>query len=191
MSNQETITTDAELILNCQSDDQGAFRTLVERYQTTAFRFAFRLTCDTPEAEDLCQKAFIKVWNYRNRINQDLLFSTLLYTIVSRLWLDHTRSKKLRFFASKLNVIDTEIVDPNASPKVQATNQDLAQRIKALSKKLPPRQRLVFMLRDLEDLNIREVMEVTGLSAGSIKTNLSIARQKIRKQLLNITGRRT
>jgi RNA polymerase sigma-70 factor (ECF subfamily) len=149
------------------------------------------LTCDTPEAEDLCQKAFIKVWNYRNRINQDLLFSTLLYTIVSRLWLDHTRSKKLRFFASKLNVIDTEIVDPNASPKVQAINQDLAQRIKALSKKLPPRQRLVFMLRDLEDLNIREVMEVTGLSAGSIKTNLSIARQKIRKQLLNITGRRT
>ncbi|MBC8375300.1 MAG: RNA polymerase sigma factor [FCB group bacterium] len=188
MSYQEAKTTDAELILNCQSDDQRAFRILVERYQATAFRFAFRLTCDTPEAEDLCQKAFIRVWNYRNRINQDSLFSTLLYTIVSRLWLDHLKSKRLRFFVGKVEVLDTEIVDPNVLPEILAINQDLAQRIKTLSKKLPPRQRLVFTLRDLEDLNIREVMEVTGLSRGSVKTNLSIARQKIRKQLQNLTG---
>ncbi|NQT61508.1 MAG: RNA polymerase sigma factor [Candidatus Marinimicrobia bacterium] len=191
MSYQEAKTTDAELILNCQSDDQRAFRTLVERYQGTAFRFAFRLTCDMPEAEDLCQKAFIRVWDYRNRINQDSLFSTLLYTIVSRLWLDHLKSKRLRFFVGKVEVLDTEIVDPNASPETLAINLDLAQRIKTLSKKLPPRQRLVFTLRDLEDLNIREVMEVTGLSRGSVKTNLSIARQKIRKQLQNLTGRIT
>jgi len=87
--------------------------------------------------------------------------------------------------------LDTEIVDPNALPETIAINQDLAQRIKALGGKLPPRQRLVFTLRDLEDLTIREVMEVTGLSAGSVKTNLSIARQKIREQLQRITGRKT
>jgi RNA polymerase sigma-70 factor, ECF subfamily len=139
MCPQAAKSTDAELILDCQGDNQYAFRTLVERYQATAFRFAFRLTCDAPEAEDICQKAFVRVWNYRSRINQDSLFSTLLYTIVSRLWLDHNRSKKLRFFASKVDVLDTEIVDPSASPETLAINQDLARRIKALSKKLPPR----------------------------------------------------
>ena len=185
MSPQETQTTDAELILDCQSDDQSAFRLLVERYQATAFRFAFRLTCDTPEAEDLCQKAFLRVWNYRKRIRQESPFSTLLYTIISRLWIDHVRSKKRRFLTSKL---DSDLVDPGPSPETNTINQDLGQRIRTLSKKLPPRQQLIFTLRDLEDLNIREVMEVTGLSAGSVKTNLSIARQKIRKQLHSIIG---
>ena len=164
---------------------------LVERYQTTVFRFAFRLTCNTHEAEDLCQQVFLRVWNYRYRIKQESPFTTLLYTIVSRLWIDHSRSKKRRFFANRVDVLDTEIVDPNALPETIAINQDLAQRIKALGGKLPPRQRLVFTLRDLEDLTIREVMEVTGLSAGSVKTNLSIARQKIREQLQRITGRKT
>ena len=189
MSPQEAKTSDANLILNCQSDDQAAFRILVERYQATAFRFAFRLTCNTPDAEDLCQNAFLRVWNYRYRINQELPFTTLLYTIVSRLWIDHQRSKKRRFFTNRVDALDAEIVDPNALPETIAINQDLAQRIKTLSTKLPPRQRLVFTLRDLEDLNIREVMEGTGLSAGSVKSNLSIARQKIRKQLQSITGR--
>jgi len=180
--------SDAELILDCQSDDQGAFRLLVDRYQSTAFRFAFRLTCNTPEAEDLCQKAFLRVWNYRRSIRQDSAFSTLLYTIVSRLWMDRVRTKKHKFFSRLLDVFDATIMDPDASPEKLLINDDLAQRIRRLSKKLPPRQRLVFTLRDLEDLNIREVVEVTGLSAGSVKTNLSIARHKIREQMQSKTG---
>jgi len=86
------------------------------------------------------------------------------------------------------DVLDATIVDPNTLPEKLLINHDLAQRIRHLSKKLPPRQRLVFTLRDLEDLNIHEVTEVTGLSVGSVKTNLSIARQKIRKQLQSMTG---
>jgi len=188
MSPPAAQTTDAQLILDCQSDDQMAFRRLVDRYQTTAFRFAFRLTCNSPEAEDLCQKAFLRVWNYRASIRQDSPFSTLLYTIVSRLWMDHIKSKKYRFFSHLTDVLDATIVDPNTLPEKLLINHDLAQRIRHLSKKLPPRQRLVFTLRDLEDLNIHEVTEVTGLSVGSVKTNLSIARQKIRKQLQSMTG---
>jgi len=190
MRPQDIKTTDAELILDCQADDQAAFRILVDRYQATAFRFAFRLSCNTPEAEDISQKAFLRVWNYRINIKRDAPFSTLLYTIISRLWLDHVRSKKNWFFINRQRVLDADIVDPDGSPEKIALNQDLAHRIKILSRNLPPRQRLIFTLRDLEDLNIREVVEVTGLSVGSVKTNLSIARQKIRKQLNSITGRR-
>lgn len=182
-------STDTQLILDCQSDDQMAFRILVDRYQATAFRFAFRLTCNSPEAEDICQKAFLRVWNYRRSIRQDASFSTLLYTIVSRLWIDHVKSKKQGFFSHLTDVLDATIADPDALPEKRLINEDLAQRIRHLSKKLPPRQRLVFTLRDLEDLNIREVIDVTGLSAGSVKTNLSIARQKIRKQMQSMTGK--
>lgn len=188
MTAEEAKIPDDELIQDCQADDQLAFRTLVERYQLTAFRFAFRLTCNTPEAEDLCQEAFVRVWNYRHKIRQEATFSTLLYTIVSRLWLDHNRAQKRRFLSQITGSLNPEMVDRQASPESITINQDLAQRIRALSRKLPPKQRLVFTLRDLEDLNIKEVVEITGLSSGSVKTNLSLARQKIRKQLHILTG---
>ena len=188
MSPRETKITDAELILACQSDDQLAFRSLVKRYQSTAFRFGFRLTCNTPDTEDLCQQAFIRIWNYRQKIKPDATFSTLLYTIISRLWMDQNRPVKHRLLSRLTETLSSELVDQQSSPETITINQDLAQRIRALSKKLPPRQRLVFTLRDLEDLNINEVVEITGFSIGSVKTNLSLARQKIRKQLRTLTG---
>ena len=85
-------------------------------------------------------------------------------------------------------MLDDLIVDGEPSPEMLTLNEDLARRIKKLGEKLPPRQRLVFTLRDLEDLNINEVVQITGLSKASVKTNLSIARQKIRKQLQTISG---
>ena len=180
--------SDAQLIQKCKSGDQMSFGVLVERYQTTAFRFAFRLACESTDAEDLCQTAFIRIWNYRERIKPQSRFSTLLYTVLSRLWIDQLRMQKRRLFTRTINMLDDLIVDGEPSPEMLTLNEDLARRIRKFGQKLPPRQRLVFTLRDLEDLNISEVVQITGLSKASVKTNLSIARQKIRKQLQTITG---
>jgi len=188
MCPQAAKSTDAELILDCQGDDQYAFRTLVERYQATAFRFAFRLTCNTPEAEDLCQEAFIRVWNYRLKLKLDARFSTLLYTIVGRLWIDENRSRKKRLFSRNIETLTDNLISDEPSPESMSVNQDLADRIHRLSHKLPPKQRLVFTLRDLEDLSVAEVVQITGISTGGVKTNLSLARKKLRQQLQEMTG---
>jgi len=188
MDSPKAKITDKQLILACQKDDQQAFRQLVQRYQTTAFRFAFRLNCNSEEAEDLCQHAFLKLWNYRRNIRPEATFSTLLYTVVSRLWIDHGRSGKRNLSWKRIRPSDPDLVDAQASPESITINQDLAQRIRNLSRHLPPRQKLVFTLRDLEDMTINEVVEITGLSTASVKTNLCKARQKIRKQLHHLMG---
>lgn len=188
MTNLNTQLNDATLIRACQTDDQEAFCQLVQRHQATAFRFAFRLAAETPEAEDLCQKAFLKVWNYRLKIQPDSKFTTLLYTIISHLWIDHSRSLKRRFLGRNVVELQDGLMSDDASPESLSINQDLANRIRRLSRKLPPRQRLVFTLRDLEDLSIQEVVKITGISTAGVKTNLSIARRKLREQMQAITG---
>ncbi len=180
--------TDIELLQACQSHDQHAFRYLVERYQPIAFRFAFRLSCESTEAEDLCQKAFLRIWNYRLKLKPEARFSTLLYTIVSRLWIDENRSKRKRLFLKDLETLTDGIISDGPSIETISVNRDLADRIERLSHKLPPKQRLVFTLRDLEDLSIAEVVQVTGISTGGVKTNLSLARKKLRQQMQAITG---
>ena len=182
------VLSDTQLIHGCSAGDQQDFRILVERYQTIAFRFAFRLTGDSVEAQDMCQKAFLRVWNFRARIKPEAPFATLLYTIISRLWIDHLRHHRYRPSGSNVEALDEQYRDPSAGIETVIVNQDLADRIKRMSEALPPRQRLIFTLRDLEDRSIQEVAEITGLSVGSIKTNLSIARLKLRQKLQQITG---
>jgi len=188
MTTSNTTKTDAHLIRKCKSGDQKAFRVLVERHQATVFRFAFRLSCETMGAEDLCQKAFIRLWNYREHIKPESKITTLLYTILSRLWIDMSRSKGRRMLTRDLDSLSEEMMSSEPSPETLSINQDLAARIKRLSKKLPPRQCLVFTLRDLEDLSINEVVQITGISTAGVKTNLSLARRKLRERLQAITG---
>ncbi len=68
---------------------------------------------------------------------------------------------------------------------------DLIRIIKAIAQDLPDTQRLVFTLRDLQDLSIDEVRQITGLSRASIKTNLHYARRSLRARMDTIDGERS
>ena len=177
-------TTDAELIRACHRDDRGAFRHLVVRHQSTAYGYALRLTAHSMDAEDLVQLSFMRIWKYRQHLRAEARFTTLLYTITTRLWIDQLRSRKRRPVTRALNEGDENAIDSGDNPEQQVINQDVVQRIKSLVGKLPYKQRLVFTLRDLEELSIKEVVAITGMSAGSVKTNLSLARKRIRKRVI-------
>ena len=62
-------------------------------------------------------------------------------------------------------------------------NRDLAARVRALAEDLPPAQRTVFVLRDLQDLSIEETAEVLSMSPGAVKANLCYARRRIRERM--------
>jgi RNA polymerase sigma-70 factor (ECF subfamily) len=68
------------------------------------------------------------------------------------------------------------------------SNEQLADIVRVLSGRLSRRQRLIFTLRDLQDLTVDEVVEITGLSIGSVKTNLHYARKSIRDVLVRHYG---
>lgn len=168
-----------DVLERCAGGDRDAFRIVVERYQGYAFALAFRLVNEEEEAKDIVQESFIRVWNNLRRYNPAVKFTTWLYTIVTNLCYDSIRSRK-RKRTTVFDTIDLSVLDNIASaenPERILTNRELGDVIRMLTKELPPKQKLVFVLRDMQGLNILEVCDILQLSESSVKTNLVYARR--------------
>ena len=76
-----------------------------------------------------------------------------------------------------------KIRDENSNIEAEYMNKELAAKIENISHSLKPKQRIVFVLRDLQDLNINEIAEALGISTSAVKTNLFYARKNILKVL--------
>lgn len=184
----------SELIGRCLRNESGAFRRLVEEHQSYVFSLAFRLLRDEDDARDVVQETFIRVWKNLHRYDQRAKFTTWLYTITVNLTSDmlKSRARRRRWFLAP----GTEETQHSAEAKeeMNIVNGDLAANIKTLAGKLPPRQQLVFVLRDLQDLSVDEVGRILSMSTSSVKTNLCYARRFIRahmQQWDEMEGRRS
>ena len=171
-------------ILACRAGNVASFRKVMEYYQGHAYRFAFRMLCDGDEANDVVQEAFIRIWKAFAGYDPSRPFMAWMYAIVSNICLDHLRSRRRRSLLFKSLPEDREVMDgAQISPEDRISNDQLATLIKMITKRLSPRQQLVFTLRELEDLPVEEVAQITGMSGETIKANLWHARRAIRKVL--------
>jgi RNA polymerase sigma-70 factor, ECF subfamily len=162
-----------------------AFRALVEAYQGYAFALAFRALCDDDDAKDVVQETFTRVWKNLPRYNPAVKFTTWMYSIVTHLCYDSLRSKKKRG-AAVLDELDPSLlasVSAEDNPEHLYSNKELAGVIATLTEELPPKQKIVFVLRDLQELSVREVSDILHISESSVKTNLVYARRFLRRQL--------
>lgn len=164
----------------------NAFNLLIRHYQSYAFAIAFRLLCNEQDAKDVVQESFIRIWKNLHRFDHRAKFTTWMYKIATNISLDRLRTNKR--YSQIFSVTDTEEIsetmrDDHAIDEIYS-NEQLAQIIMKLTADLPTKQRLVFILRDLEDLTIEEVCKISGLTIGSVKTNLHYARRTIRTWLI-------
>lgn len=152
-----------------------------------AFRLAVRMVDDEDEAQDVCQDAFIRAWLHFASFDPSRSFTTWIYRIVSNICLDRLRARR-RWYQRFSRSVDQAhaAVDDAADPGLRMEQIDLVIHLERSIRSLPPTQRLVFALRDLEDLEVSEVVEATGLTEASVKTNLSYARGRLRKQLQHL-----
>jgi len=181
------MTPAPDIFHRIRAGDMAAFEELVRHYQPYAYSLAVRLLCNEAEAEDAVQETFVRVWRNIGRYDPSIQFSTWLYRIVTNLCLDQLRARRRRNWISfpKENE-DGQAIEMRADVDLDelVSTENLVSIIYSLSGGLPETQRLIFVLRDLQDLSIQEVCNVTGLSEGSVKTNLHYARRKIREHLM-------
>lgn len=179
-----------DVVSRSQCRDLAAFEQLVRKYQPYAFSLAMRFLCDEAEASDVVQESFLRVWKHIDRYDPNQKFTTWLYKIVSNLSVDRFRSLKRSrsiFLSRDQNPVMENLPDERDWETLRSHEQ-LAEIIRTLSNRLSRTQRLVFTLRDLQDLTVDEVVEITGLSHGSVKTNLHYARKAIRDLLVRHYG---
>lgn len=179
---EQTTATD---VVRSQHGDTAAFARLVREHHSYAYGLAIRLVCNEAEAEDVVQEAFVRAWRNLSRFDPNTRFTTWLYRIVTNLSLDCLRSRKHRPFPEGLLPGDalTEGLADHETPETLTSSRDLATIIESLAGMLPETQRLVFTLRDIQDLSIEEVCDCTGLSSESVRSNLHYARKKLRERL--------
>ena len=179
-----------DVITRSQCRDLAAFEQLVRKYQPYAFSLAMKFLCDEAEASDVVQDSFLRVWKNIDRYDPKQRFTTWLYKIVINLCVDRFRALKRSrsIFLSRDRDPVMEDLPDERDWETMRSHEQLADVIRTLSGRLSPKQRMVFTLRDLQDLTVEEVVEITGLSTGSVKTNLHYARKSIRDVLVRHYG---
>ena len=146
---------------------------------------AYRILGNDDDAKDVVQECFIRVWKNICNYNGKAKFKTWMFSIISNLCLDKLKADKRRnkIFKNDLDKYKHKKVDNNCDIEIKLENKEMTDKIKNIAGMLKPKQRVVFVLRDLQNLNVNEVAQITGTSLSAVKTNLVYARRKIRKEL--------
>jgi RNA polymerase sigma-70 factor (ECF subfamily) len=178
-----------ELIIHSKQGDTKAFGKLVVLFQPLVFQLSFRLLCDNDEAKDMVQEVFIKLWLQLEKYNPQYKFSTWIYKITCNMCYDRLRLMQHYPKSIEISPFIAEYVAASShNIETSVINSNLKELILYFADGLSPKQRLVFTLNDIEGLDTKEIKEITGLSAGQIKSNLHLARKYIKNKINAITS---
>lgn len=170
---------DHSIVEKAVAGDALAFRQLVERHQVFVHRVAYRLVGTTSDAEDITQEAFIRLWKNLSRYKPEIRMTTWLYKIVTNLCLDFLKSRR-RKMAKMTADIREDNVHIHTSPADQGmVDEELRLALEEFSSALSPKQKAVFVLRDLEDVEMKEIGEILSMAPGQVKSNLYYARKRM------------
>ncbi len=163
-------------ILAAQGGDQGAFGQLVRRHQRRAYAVARAIVLNHEDAEDAVQDAFLHAYRALDRFRPDQAFGAWLHRIVANAALDLTRRRKVR----EADELPDAIASPFRDP---AEAGDLRGRLRMALADLPPRQRAVIALHDIEGFKHAEIGTMLGIPEGTARSDLHYARARLRDAL--------
>jgi RNA polymerase sigma-70 factor, ECF subfamily len=179
------------LLRRLRDRDERAFRELIEAHRDRVYNICYRMLGNRHESEDVAQEVFITVFKTIDTFREEAKFSTWLYRVA----VNHCKNR-IKYLARRHDK-DRDELDEGASgtngtpigaPLPNAPDRALegAQMEKLLQDaiaSLDDDQRIVVVLRDVEDLSIEEICEITGLPDGTVKSRLHRARKELRKKL--------
>ncbi len=161
---------------------------VVTLYQPRVFRFLLATLRDRDAAETLTQETFLRAWSARSSFREDCSLATWLIRIALNLARDHTRTGRFRFWkrvtASAVDVADVASLVPthDCSAEQHLIAQQQVAGIWQTVNGLSSRQRTIFLLRFLEEMEIPEIANITGLPLGTVKSHLYRALAVVREQ---------
>lgn len=187
---------DAALIRTFQAGNKTVFDELVLRHKDKLFNLCYRFLGDYQDANDSAQETFIKVYRSLKKFRFESTFSTWLYRIAVNTCKNKIKSSEYRH-RKKMVWLDNpgksegatdsiEIRDKTQSPLVELEKKERLMLIQKAIDSLPPEQKTVVVLCDIEGLSYEEIVHITGFNLGTVKSKLSRARIDLRKKLRRV-----
>jgi RNA polymerase sigma-70 factor (ECF subfamily) len=186
------------LLRRLKDRDERAFRELIEAHRDRVYNISFRMLGSRAEAEDVAQEVFIAVFKTIETFRGDSKFSTWLYRVA----VNHCKNR-IKYLARRHDRDRDELDETTngqhgahgaiGGPGPRAPDHALeAQQMETLIQEaiaeLDEEQRVVVVLRDIEDLSIEEICKITDLPDGTVKSRLHRARLVLRKKLQRHVG---
>jgi RNA polymerase sigma-70 factor (ECF subfamily) len=186
-----TVARDDEhlLVAAAKRGDIHAFEELVNRYEAKIFRLTMNITRNREDAEDAMQDAFLKSYAHLKDFQEDSRFYTWLVRIAANEALMRLRKRRPNQFSldepveGEEQLIPREIEDWGPSPEQRFAQTEMHEILSEAIGKLDPDFRVVFTLRDIEELSTEETAKTLGISIPAVKSRLLRARLKLRQKL--------
>ena len=176
-------------IARADEDAAQEFARVVENHRLQIFRFLLASTRDVDLAETLTQECFLKAHRNWGSFRGESSAMTWLMRIAINLQKDHWRNRRLQFWRqTRTNAVDLDeasewLPSGESSQEQRLLARERVAQVWRAVEELSARQRTVFLLRYVEELELSEIAQTTGLSEGTVKAHLSRALSRVRGEV--------
>ncbi len=182
------------LVRRCLAGDASAWAEIVQRYHRRIYNICYRFAGSADDAEDLTQEVFIKM--YRTLNSYDVgrgALMTWVTTITRNLLVDHFRKSKHDRMTDSLDAPPSEhedalplsdrIQDKGLPPDARVQSREARETVHQALQKLSPELREAVILRDLQDMDYREIATVLRVPEGTVKSRINRGRAELARLL--------
>jgi RNA polymerase sigma-70 factor (ECF subfamily) len=173
---------DRQLVQTILGGDTGAFEQLVRRKTSKVYALCYRIIGNPEDAKDISQLVFIKLWENMEKYDPQYAFDTWLYRMVTNVAIDFIRNRQSRENAvnSNLRLVKTST---EAEQGVIFQRKEIENVFNEIASVLSPKQKTIFIMREMEDLPSAEIAKVLGCRESTVRNHLFNARKLMQQQL--------
>jgi RNA polymerase sigma-70 factor (ECF subfamily) len=182
------------LVRRCVSGDSAAWEEIVQRYHRRIYNICYRFAGTSDDAQDLTQEVFIKMYRTLNTYDMGKgAFMTWVTTITRNLLVDHFRKTKQDRLTDSLDTpasehedaqpLGEQIADLSRPPDVQVQSRETRETVHRALQKLSPELREAVILRDLQDMDYKEIAGALKVPEGTVKSRINRGRAELARLL--------
>ena len=184
----------ASLVRRCIAGDAAAWEEIVQKFNRRIYNICYRFTGSGDEAEDLTQEVFIKIYRTLGSYDAERgAFLTWVATMARNLLVDHFRKKKQDRITDSLEEpitkeenglsLSEKLPDAAPSPDARLQTQETQTMVQRALRKLSPELREAVILRDLQDMDYREIAIALKVPEGTVKSRINRGRGELARLL--------
>ena len=184
----------ALLVRRCIAGDAAAWEEIVQKYHRRIYNICYRFTGSGTDADDLAQEVFIKMYRTLNSYDTERgAFMTWVTTVTRNLLVDHFRKTRQDRVTDSLDTPQSEqedamplgdrIADQAPSPDTKVQSREAKEAVHEALQKLSPDLREAVILRDLQDMDYKEIATVLRVPEGTVKSRINRGRAELARLL--------
>jgi RNA polymerase sigma-70 factor, ECF subfamily len=184
----------ALLVRRCLAGDSAAWEELVQRHHRRIYNICYRFAGSPDDAQDLTQDVFIKIYRTLNSFDSDrAAFMTWVTTVTRNLLVDHFRKTKQDRLTDSLDAppsehedaqpLSDQIKDQSLTPDAHAQSLEVSETVHKALQKLSPDLREAVILRDLQDMDYKDIAITLKVPEGTVKSRINRGRAELARLL--------